>query len=97
MTALDKLKEKVESWKKRIADLEAENEALRNANIELTSELQHCKEKDRQELEALRNESASFQTQLKERDELIVALRADLETKDAEIEAIIAKVEALLD
>ncbi len=97
MTALDKLREKVESWKKRIADLEAENEALRNANVELSNDLRQCREGDRQELETLRNESASLQTQLKERDELIVALRADLETKDAEIEAIIAKVEALLD
>jgi len=97
LTVLDRLKEKVESWKSKIADLEAENEALRNANNDLTNELHQCREGGAQELEALRNETATLASQLEAKEETIIALRTELETKDAEIEAIIAKVEALLE
>jgi predicted RNase H-like nuclease (RuvC/YqgF family) len=97
VTALDKLKEKVEGWKTRIAELEAENEALRGANHDLTSQLEQCREGGSQELEALKAESRTLADQIEAREETIVALRAELEAKDAEIEAIIAKVEALLE
>ncbi len=97
MTPLDRLKEKVDSWKSKIAELEAENEALRNANRDLTTELQQCREGGAQELETLRNETSTLAAQLEAKEATIVALRGELETKDAEIEAIIAKVEALLE
>ena len=97
MSALDRLKEKVDAWKARIRELEEANAALSSAKSGLEEELRQCREGGAQELETLRSETASLRSQLEAKEETIAALRTELETKDAEIEAIIAKVEALLE
>ena len=97
MSALDRLKEKVDAWKARIRELEEANAALGSAKSSLEEELRQCREGGAQELEALRNETSALRSQLEAKEETIAALRTELETKDAEIEAIIAKVEALLE
>jgi predicted RNase H-like nuclease (RuvC/YqgF family) len=81
MSALDKLKEKVQAWKARIEELETENAALRE---QLASAAQGG-----EEVEALRK-------QLSEYEKTIADLRNEITEKDDEIEEIIAKVEALL-
>ncbi|WP_456434122.1 hypothetical protein [Nitratifractor sp.] len=90
MNALDRLKEKIDTWKARIRELEGETARLREEKEALSKELEACKEGGSKELENLRGT-------LEEKEATIVALRKELETKDAEIEAIIAKVEALLE
>jgi archaellum component FlaC len=97
LSALDRLKEKVEAWKARIRELEETNRALGDEKNALAEELRQCREGGVQELESLRNETAALKSQLEAKEEIIAALRTELETKDAEIEAIIAKVEALLE
>ena len=82
MSALDRLKEKIETWKKRIDELEQENKELR------------------QELERVGDETYADETLLAELAECqntVSALQEDIAEKDKEIEAIIAKVEALID
>jgi len=97
LSALDRLKEKVDAWKAKIRELEEANAALNSAKNALEEELRQCREGGAQELETLRNETAALKSRLEAKEETIVALRTELETKDAEIEAIIAKVEALLE
>jgi chromosome segregation ATPase len=97
LSALDRLKEKVESWKARIRELE-EAQALLIAEKEvLAEELRQCLEGDVQEMENLRRENETLRAQLAAKEESVEALKAELDAKDAEIEAIIAKVEALLE
>ncbi len=82
MSALDRLKEKIETWKKRIEELEQENHALK---AEHTQALvgDHLDE-------ALLSDLAECQN-------TVAALQQDIIEKDQEIEAIIIKVEALLE
>ena len=90
MSALDRLKEKVDSWKAKIRELQESNEALSKEKASLEEELEHCRSKESHEVENLREQLAS-------KEETILVLQQELQTKDAEIEAIIAKVEALLE
>jgi len=53
-------------------------------------------EKIKHENEQLRNELLSLSSNQSEKDQQIEALRRELDEKDAEIEKIIAQVEALL-
>ena len=84
MSALERLKEKVEHMRENFVRLEEENASLKK------------------ELEAARQNSSSeeleeLKKELIAKDDLIATLRQEIENKDAEIEAIISKVEALLD
>jgi len=84
MSALERLKEKVEHMRENFVKLEEENASLKK------------------ELEAARQNSSSeeleeLKKELIAKDDLIATLRQEIENKDAEIEAIISKVEALLD
>ncbi len=81
MSALDRLKEKVESWKERIAQLEEENARLQ--------EQLEAGAADSREVETLK---AALNTC----EETVASLRQEITDKDEEIEEIIAKVEALL-
>ena len=81
MSALDRLKEKVEAWKERIAQLEEENTRLQ--------EQLEAGAADSQEVETLK---AALNTC----EETVASLRQEIADKDEEIEEIIAKVEALL-
>jgi len=80
MSALDRLKEKVEVWKTQIDTLEKRNK-------ELEAQLKEAAGSD--EVEKLR-------ATLSEYEATITALRNEIQEKDDEIEEIIAKVEALL-
>ena len=83
MSALDRLKEKVERWKERIAQLEEENRSLRE-RLEGAPREESADAQDlRSALEACR--------------ETVAVLEKDIADKDLEIDAIIAKVEALID
>ncbi|WP_456393835.1 hypothetical protein [Nitratifractor sp.] len=97
MSALDRLKEKVESWKSRIAELEAAAKLLADENATLSQELEECRSGGVAELESLRSQNETLQAKLAAKEESVEALKAELDAKDAEIEAIIAKVEALLE
>jgi len=97
VTTLDRLKEKVESWKTKIQELQSTNASLQSEKEDLAAQLRHCREGGAKELEELRTENASLRSRLEAKEETVAALRTELETKDAEIEAIIAKVEALLE
>jgi predicted RNase H-like nuclease (RuvC/YqgF family) len=81
MAALDRLKEKVETWKKQIETLTAENKDLKTRLDENTEG-----NADVDKLHAT----------LTEYEETITSLRNEIAEKDEEIEAIIAKVEALI-
>jgi len=82
MSALDRLKEKIETWKKRIEELERENHALKAEHSEaLVGD--HLDE--------------TLLSDLAECQNTVAALQQDIIEKDQEIEAIIIKVEALLE
>ena len=83
MSALDRLKEKVERWKERIAQLEEENRSLRERLEGAPGEESADAQDLRSALEACR--------------ETVTVLEKDIADKDLEIDAIIAKVEALID
>ena len=83
MTALERLKEKIESWKSNYEKMAAEN-------AELKKELENCGGGSSEELESLK-------AALREKESRIEALEQEIEEKDVEIESIIANVEALLD
>jgi predicted RNase H-like nuclease (RuvC/YqgF family) len=81
MSALDKLKKKIQAWKARIEELESENSALRE-QLEAAAQ-------GGEEVEMLRK-------QLDEYAKTIADLQSEITEKDDEIEEIITKVEALL-
>ena len=83
MSALDRLKEKVEAWKQRIDELEQENRELR-------VQADQADQGSGEEADGLR-------IQLEACQNTVTELRDDIAAKDLEIDAIIAKVEALID
>ena len=82
MIAIERLKERIESWKEDFEKLKEENEKLKEENETLKSGSA---------------EGGASAEELAKKDETIGRLRDELEQKDIEIEAIISKVEALLD
>ena len=88
MSALQKLQEKIEDWKRDHETLKTENADLRN---QLSSAMADSAEKEviSQELEA---KVAQCQTH----EESISTLQQELREKDEEIEKIIEQVESLL-
>ncbi len=88
MSALQKLQEKIEQWKR-------DHEAIKAQNADLKSQLagvagaQEDKERLVRELEA---KETLCQTQ----EETVASLQRELREKDEEIEKIIAQVETLL-
>jgi len=83
MSALDRLKEKVEVWKKRIEELEEEN--------------RHLKARLDRDLDDEGTVDDVLLAELEECQSTVADLQEDIAVKDQEIEAIIAKVEALID
>ncbi len=88
MSALQKLQEKIEEWKK-------DHEALKLENSDLKTKLAGTA--------GLENEKQSMLSQLQSKTEQVTsqeeklkALTRELEEKDEEIEKIIAQVESLL-
>ena len=81
MSVLDRLKEKVQEWKARIAQLEEENARLRQ---------------ELQESSRGGDEVATLRAALHEHEATIKVLRIENAEKDEQIEETIAKVEALL-
>ncbi len=82
MSALDRLKEKIETWKKRLDELEQENRELRE-QLDRADEGEFADE--------------TLLAELAECQNTVTALKEDIVEKDQEIEEIIAKVEALID
>jgi predicted RNase H-like nuclease (RuvC/YqgF family) len=82
MSAIERLKDKVDSWKDNFHRLQRENEELQKKLDKALS--------GGDEVKKLRAEIA-------EKNRIIDEMKKELESKDAEIEAIIVKVEALLD
>jgi len=88
MTALIRLQEKIEQWKK-------DHEAIKSQNADLKSQLAGVAEAQKQkdslviEMEAKTQECEALKVS-------VTALQNELEEKDAEIEKIIAQVESLL-
>jgi len=81
MTALEKLKDKIDLWKSRIAELEELNDQLQLQLDERSGNNTDCTE---------------LENKLAEHEQTIKSLKQELLDKDDEIEEIIAKVEALL-
>ncbi len=88
MSALQKLQEKIEQWKK-------DHEALKAQNADLRSQLAGVAEAQKAK-ESLLIEVEAKTTQCQTLETTVATLRQELEEKDAEIEKIIAQVEALL-
>ena len=86
---LENLKAKVETLYNKYKALQAENAELRNSLVEMEQELLNHKAGDIQEVEALKE-------MLKKKDERIMELEEDNQEKDEQIEAIVARVEELL-
>ena len=82
MSALDRLKEKVEAWKQRIEELE-------QANQDLRAQLEQLPQRDDDEVGSLNDALEACQ-------ERVAVLEKDIVDKDREIDAIIAKVEAMI-
>ncbi len=88
MSALQKLQEKIEQWRKDHEALKVQNSDLKN-KLESVASSQNDQESV---IAELRNRVANCATQ----EETIETLQRELEEKDAEIEKIIAQVETLL-
>ena len=82
MSALDRLKEKVEAWKQRIDKLEQEN-------LDLRAQLEQLPQRNDDEVGSLSEALEACQ-------ERVAVLEKDIVDKDREIDAIIAKVEAMI-
>ncbi len=88
MSALQKLQEKIEEWKR-------DHEALKAQNAELANQLSSAAGAQEAQ-ESLRTELDSKNALCLSHEETIASLKQELKEKDAEIEKIIAQVEALL-
>jgi len=88
MTALQRLQEKIEQWKKDHETLKTQNANLKS-QLAGVAEVQQAKESLVMEVEAKTTECQTL-------EETIVTLKRELEEKDTEIEKIIAQVESLL-
>ena len=88
MSALQKLQEKIEQWRR-------DHEELKIQNANLKSQLAGVAEAQKAN-ESLLIEVDAKDTKLLELENTVETLRRELEEKDAEIEKIIAQVETLL-
>ena len=88
MSALQKLQEKIEQWKR-------DHEALKAQNAELTNQLSSAAGVQEAQ-EALKIELENKSNMCQNHEETIASLQQELRDKDTEIEKIIAQVEALL-
>jgi len=88
MSALQKLQEKIEEWKK-------DHEVLKAQNSDLKSQLAGVAEAQKAK-ESLAIEVDTKTKQCETLEETVSRLKGELEEKDAEIEKIIAQVESLL-
>ena len=88
MSALQKLQEKIEEWKR-------DHEALKAQNAELTKQLSSVAGAEEAQ-EALKTELESKNALCASHEETIASLKQELKEKDEEIEKIIAQVETLL-
>jgi hypothetical protein len=88
MSALQKLQEKIEEWKK-------DHETLKSQNANLKSQLAGVAEAQKAK-ESLVIEVDAKTKQCEILEETVITLQCELEEKDAEIEKIIAQVESLL-
>ena len=88
MSALQKLQEKIEEWKKDHESLKAQNADLKN-QLAGVAVAQKENESLVINVEAKRKECESL-------EETVALLELELEEKDTEIEKIIAQVESLL-
>jgi len=88
MSALHKLQEKIEQWKR-------DHEALKAQNAELSSQLAMVAGVQ-EEQEVLKAELENKNNVCQNHEETIASLQQELRDKDTEIEKIITQVEALL-
>ena len=88
MSALQKLQEKIEEWKR-------DHEALKAQNVKLTKQLSGTAGVQEAQ-EALKTELESKNALCISHEETIASLKQELTEKDEEIEKIIKQVEALL-
>ena len=88
MSALQRLQEKIEQWKR-------DHETIKLQNSELKSQLEGASGVLEAQ-EALKSELASKAQECTTLEENLASLQNELEEKDAEIEKIITQVEALL-
>ena len=88
MSALQKLQEKIEQWRRDHEDLKKQNADLKS-QLAGVAAAQKEKESLAIEVEAKAIQCASL-------EETVTMLRRELEEKDSEIEKIIAQVESLL-
>jgi len=88
MSALQRLQEKIEQWKR-------DHETLKLQNSEFKSQLEGVSDMTEAQ-EALKSELADKSQECETLQESIATLQKELEEKDTEIEKIITQVEALL-
>lgn len=88
MSALQRLQEKIEEWRRDHEALKEENRALR--------EQLEAAEAGRREDTALQDAYEACKAQCRELEEEIARLKRELEERDLEIDKIVTQVEALL-
>ena len=88
MSALQRLQEKIEQWKRDHETLKLQNSELK-AQLEGSADMAATQEALQAELESKTQACSTL-------EENIATLQKELEEKDAEIEKIITQVEALL-
>jgi len=88
MSALQKLQEKIEQWKR-------DHEEIKRQNTDLKSQLAGVAGAQ-EDKEALNRELEAKENLCKTHEETIASLQKELREKDEEIEKIIAQVETLL-
>ena len=88
MSALQKLQEKIEQWKR-------DHEEIKRQNADLKSQLAGVAGAQ-EDKEALKREVEAKADLCKTHEESIASLQKELREKDEEIEKIIAQVETLL-
>ncbi len=84
MSAIDRLRKNIDNVQKRYSELEAKC-------IQLQEELD-----DKESKNPANPQADALRAELFQKDELIAQLRKELSEKDAEIDAIITKVESLI-
>jgi len=88
MSALQRLQEKIEQWKR-------DHDALKQQNADLKSQLAGAAGAE-EDKEALSRELETKTSLCQTHEESIASLQKELREKDEEIEKIIAQVESLL-